>query len=64
MNVLFMTGKLYFYEMYVKKKIISLFCVFFCIYLFINVCEFYIYLFEIFEYFILVGNGVIMFIFR
>lgn len=42
-----MTGKLHSYEMYVKKKIISLLCAFFCIYLFINVCELYIYLLDI-----------------
>lgn len=59
-----MTGKLHSYEMYVKKKILSLLCAFLCIYLFINVCELYIYLLEILEYFILVGNGVIMSIFR
>lgn len=46
------------------EKIISLLCAFFCIYLFINVCELYIYLLEILQYFILVGNGVIMSIFR
>lgn len=57
-----MTGKLHSYEMYVKKDNKFALCLF--LFLFINVCELYIYLLEILKYFILVGNGVIMSIFR
>lgn len=57
-----MTGKLHSYDMYVKKDNKFALCLF--LFLFINVCELYIYLLEILEYFILVGNGVIMSIFR